>query len=271
MTLRVRQDEPSNTRPSCGTRRRRVGPVGPILLALGLIPGQVRGQDPRQIVEHVDRLMQAGSSQSELVMEIETANWSRTLELAVWSLGTDNALVRVLAPARERGTVTLKSGDQIWNYLPRVDRTIRVPRSLMGGSWMGSHLTNDDLVRDTEMADEYEIALRFSGERDGVRVWEIVLTPQPEAPVVWGRVEMRVRQEDMMPVWLRYYDEDGELARTMSYHDYRVVDGRLIPTRVVTRPADKPDEYTAFHVRWARFDLDLDAEFFSLRNLRVRE
>jgi hypothetical protein len=201
-------------------------------------------------------------------MEVVTEHWSRTLEMRVWSLGTEYALVRILSPRKEAGTATLKAGDEIWNYLPRVDRTIKIPASLMSASWMGSHFTNDDLVKESRLVEDYEIDLAFEGSREGVDVWEFDLVPRPEAPVVWGGILYRVRKSDAMPVWARYFDEDGDLVRTVTFSDYRVLGGRLVPATLRVVPEDEPGEHTEIRYSELEFDVDLDEGFFSLRRLR---
>ena len=160
------------------------------------------------------------------------------------------------------------AGDDIWNYLPKVDRTIKIPASMMGGAWMGSHFTNDDLVKESRLVDDYDVEMAFEGERDGVDVWELRLTPKPEAAVVWGHMAFLVRQRDSMPLWARYYDEDGELARTMEYSAFTEMGGRLVPGVMDMVPADKPDERTSFRYEELEFDVDLDTSFFSLRTLQ---
>tara|TARA_B100001167_G_scaffold116906_1_gene72343 strand:+ start:1037 stop:1651 length:615 start_codon:yes stop_codon:yes gene_type:complete len=203
-------------------------------------------------------------------MEITTEHWSRSLDMEVWSLGVEHSLVRVQSPAREAGTATLKAGQEVWNYLPRVDRTIKVPPSLMMGSWMGSHFTNDDLVKESRIVDDYDFEISFEGEREGVEVWEFQLTPRPEAPVVWGRIDEQVRKADLMPTWIRYYDEDGGLVRTMTFSDYRTMGDRLVPASMLVIPADKPEEHTVLTYHELDFGISLDENFFSLRNLRAR-
>ncbi len=228
------------------------------------------GTEARRIVDRVDRLLRGNSSHGHVEMEVRTRHWSRTLRMAVWSLGTEHSLVRVTAPPREAGTATLRSGQEVWNYLPRVDRTIKVPPSLMMGSWMGSHFTNDDLVKESRIIDDYDIRIAFQGLRDGVDVWEFSLTPKPEAAVVWGRIEEQVRRRDLMPTWARYYDEDGTLVRTLTFSDYRRMGGRLVPATMKVVPADKPGESTTLRYLDLRFDVEIDPGFFSLRNLRAR-
>jgi outer membrane lipoprotein-sorting protein len=239
-------------------------------LAAVFCSAPVSGQTAREILEEVDQLLRGNSSHGSVTMEIVTEHWSRKLEMEVWSLGTDHSLVRVLSPPREAGTSTLKAGQEVWNYLPRVDRTIKVPPAMMMGSWMGSHFTNDDLVKESSIVDDYDFEIVFEGERDGVEVWEFELIPKPEAPVVWGKVEYLVRKQDLMPVRVLYYDESNELMRTMTFSDYRTMGGRLVPARMDVVPSDKPTERTSLIYHELAFDIGLDESFFSLRNLRAQ-
>ncbi len=248
---------------------RCVPPLTLLTFAVLLIPSHLLGQtDAREIVDRVDRLLRGRSSRGTVSMDVVTKHWSRTMQMRIWSLGTEYALIRLLAPPKDAGTATLKAGEDMWNYLPRVDRTIKLPPSLMGASWMGSHFTNDDIVKESRIIEDYDIEIGYEGERDGVTVWEFVLTPKPEAAVVWGRIEEQIRQDDLMPVWARYYDDRGELARSISFDDFREMGGRLVPCRMVIRPADKPAESTTITYLDLEFDIAIDASFFSLRQLQ---
>lgn len=240
-----------------------------ILFASSGLPVQAQ-QTPLDIIDHVDRILRGDSSHGIATMEVVTEHWSRSMTMEVWSLGTDYSLVRVTAPAKERGTGTLKAHNDIWNYLPKVDRTIKIPASMMSGSWMGSHFTNDDLVKESRLIEDFDIETSFEGERDGQQVWEFKLTPKPEAAVVWGYVEYRVRKKDYMPLWARYYDEDGELARSLEFSEFRNMGGRVVPAVMEMHPADKPDESTTMIYDSLEFDLDLKESFFSLQSLKRR-
>ena len=225
--------------------------------------------DALAIIDRVDRLLRGDSSQGVATMEVVTEHWERQMTMEIWSLGTDYSLVRLRAPQREAGTATLKADEDIWNYLPKVDRTIKIPASMMGGSWMGSHFTNDDLVKESRLIEDYDIELTFDGDdADGVAVWEFRLTPKPEAAVVWGHIDYRIRQRDDMPLWTRFYDEDGELARTMEHGEFTEFGGRLVPAVMDMYPADKPGEKTTVRYEELEFDVDLERSFFSLRNLQ---
>jgi outer membrane lipoprotein-sorting protein len=239
------------------------------MLALAF-PASLAGQrTPREIVDHVDRMLRGNSSRAEVTMEISTAHWARSMDVAIWSLGTEYSLIRIGAPPKDAGTATLKIDNEIWNYLPRVDRTIKIPSSMMGAAWMGSHFTNDDLVKESRIIDDYEIDLSFEGARDGVDVWEFVLTPKAEAAVIWGRIEERVRRADYMPIWVHYFDERGELSRIITFSEYRRMGGRLVPTVMTVVPSNKPEESTIIRYRELEFDVGLDPSFFSLRRLRA--
>jgi outer membrane lipoprotein-sorting protein len=190
--------------------------------------------------------------------------------LEIWSEGTEKALIRIRQPKKEEGVATLKVGSDIWNYLPKIDRTIRIPTSMMMASWMGSHFTNDDLVRESQLIRDYEIELSHLGDREGVEVYEFVLTPLPEAAVVWGKIEYRVRKADLMPLWAKYYGEDGELKRTMTFSEFKKMGGRLVPARMTLTPEDEPGELTEVVYLELEFDIELSESTFSLSALRKR-
>ena len=221
-------------------------------------------------MERVDRVLRGDSSRGVATMEVVTEHWERQVTMELWSLGTDYSLVRVQSPAKEAGTATLMANDDIWNYLPKVDRTIKIPVSMMAGSWMGSHFTNDDLVKESQLIEDYDITLTYDGDRDRVTVWEFELTPLPEAAIVWGRLEYQVRQGDDMPLWARYYDEDGGLVRTMIFSEFKELGGRIVPSVTSMYPEDKPDEHTSVRYESLEFDIDLDPAFFSLQTLKRR-
>jgi outer membrane lipoprotein-sorting protein len=149
-----------------------------------------------------------------------------------------------------------------------VKRVVKLPSSMLAASWMGSHLTNDDLVKESRMAEDYTFEVTFEGERDGVPVIELTCIPKPDAPVVWGKVVVRVRRQDWMPLEVRFYDEDMDLARTITYEDVREIGGRRLPTTMTVVPADEPGEYTRIHYERITFDVDLEDDFFSLRALQ---
>lgn len=243
-----------------------------VCLLILLISMPVSAQDTnlsaKRILDIVDDLYRGKSSAGRMTMAITTEHWQRTLTLEFWSEGKDKSLIRILAPKKEKGTATLRSGGEIWNYLPKVKRIIKLPSSMMSASWMGSHFTNDDLVKESRMADDYTFEQTFEGDRGGRAIIEITCHPKPEAAVVWGKVVATVRRNGYLPVDFKYYDEDLNPARTMIFSEIRNLGNRTMPTLMTIIPADKPKEKTVIKYEDITFDLDLPQGLFSLRSLQ---
>jgi outer membrane lipoprotein-sorting protein len=247
--------------------------IGAFLCALSLLCAPVPGStgetlSSQEILDHVDDLFRGNSSFGTFSMKVKTAHYTREIRMEGWSRGKDHSLIRILSPSKERGMATLKAGKDIWNYLPKVRRVIKVPSSMMGGSWMGSHFTNDDLVKESRMADDYGHEITFRGEREGRAVVDLTLIPKPEAAVVWGKVIVTVGEEGWLPLRVEYFDEDMDMTRVMTYTDERTLGGRVIPVRMRIVPTDKPDEYTEMVYEEIEFDLDLPDDLFTLRTLQ---
>jgi hypothetical protein len=240
------------------------------ILLLNQAPAAAQEQSltPKQILDKVDDLFRSQSSHGFATMNVATAHWKRSLSLEMWSKGKEKSLFRILAPKKEKGTATLRSGNDIWNYLPKVKRVIKLPSSMMAASWMGSHFTNDDLVKESRMADDYTFEITYSGEMEGQQIVEVTCHPKPEAAVVWGKVLVRARRTDYLPVFVKYFDEDLRLARTMTFSKVADLGGRNLPTMVSMVPEEKPEESTNIHYKKMEYDLDLEDDFFSLRTLQ---
>ncbi|RJO65880.1 MAG: outer membrane lipoprotein-sorting protein [Myxococcales bacterium] len=232
--------------------------------------GKAKGQtlDAATILNRIDDLYRGESSHSMMTMTVKTRNWERSLSMEAWSQGKEKSLVKVLKPLKERGTATLKMGKEIYNYLPKTDRTIKLTAAMMGGSWMGSHFTNDDLVKESRMADDFTSSITFAGTRDGQEAIEITGVPRPDAVVVWGKVVVLVRAKDYQPLYVDYFDEDGQMTRRMSFSDFQTTGGRLLPRKMRLIPTDKPDESTEVVYEDISFDVPLADGFFSLNQLR---
>ncbi len=217
----------------------------------------------QEILERVEDNLRSRSSHGELVMTIVKKEWTRTLRFEFWEKGRDRMLVRVLAPPKERGMASLKVGTNLWNYIPAIERVMKLPPSMMGSSWMGSHFTNDDIVRETSLARDYRAGLL----REDATLYVLNLRPRPEAPVVWARIEIDIRKDVLLPVAARYFDERDRLVRRLVYQDIRPIDHRQFPFHWVLYPVDKPGEYTELRVIRITFDIDIPDRIFSIRYL----
>ncbi len=242
--------------------------LGLMLLGLSRTAHAAEDHGAQVAVDRMAHLFSSSSSIATANMQISNENSQRTVSMKIWSLGAENVLLRINSPQEEAGTAILRVGGDIWYYLPKANRTVKAPRSMAMASWMGSDFTVDDLVKDRLLASDYSIAPSFEGMRGGTPVYEYTLTPKPQAAVVWGKIVVQVYQTNMMPAWQGYYDEDGKLVRERTFSEYKTMGGRVIPTRLVMRPVDKPGEQTTIVFEDISFDVPISTATFSLSNLK---
>ncbi len=220
------------------------------------------------ILQRIERTLDGNSSVSTMSMTIKTKSWTRTLKMKTWTKGRDLALIRILEGGpRETGMMTLKRQKQLWNYLPQAGRVMKLPSGMLGDSWMGSDFTNDDLVRGSSIVDDFDSQVTGTAQQDGREVWRIVLQPKPKAVVVWGKIEMLVDRNACVPVQEKFYDEEGKVARTMTFSDIRTIGWRQFPTKMSIKPADSNRE-TIITYENMDFDATINDETFSLNRLQ---
>ncbi|MEJ2693938.1 MAG: outer membrane lipoprotein-sorting protein [Candidatus Thiodiazotropha sp.] len=223
-----------------------------------------------ELIRHIDRLWRGETSHAVMAMTVKTRRYQRSMTMEAWSRGKDYSLVMIREPVKDRGIATLKVKEKIWNYLPKINRVTKVPSSMMSGSWMGSHFTNDDLVKESTFEDDYDSRITFEGERDGRQIYEMTSLPKPNAAVVWGKVVMLIEQQTLAPYRALYYDEEGELIRTLTFDQDKKIGTRVVPMRLSLQPEEKPDESTVIHYDAIEFGVPLERSFFSLQNLKQR-
>jgi outer membrane lipoprotein-sorting protein len=223
--------------------------------------------DVKQIIKKVDQLYRSKSSYTELEMEIVTPNWQRTLAMNAWTAGMNKTFIRLTAPKKEQGVATLRIENEMWNYLPKTNKVMKIPPSMMMSSWMGSDFTNDDLVKESSLFEDYtyELIEVENGRDDWYYVKAI---PREGLPVVWGHITIAVRRSDYLPVWQKYYDEKDALVRIWSFSEIKKFGDRTIPSVMEIVPQHKSGHKTIMRYLKAEFDTPIDKDIFSLRNLR---
>jgi len=241
-----------------------------LALLLGLGAAGARADDPgaREIIERVERLLWGRTVQGDYEMTITTPRWQRTLGLRVWMERPKRSFVRILSPAKEAGIGSLRIGAEMWNYVPKVERIIKIPPSMMLQPWMGSDFTNDDLVKESSILDDYTHKVLGASPLDGQSAYQVEAVPKPDAAVVWGRIVYSVRRSDFMPLKQEFYSERGELVRVMTFSEVRALGGRTLPTRWEMRPLAKPGNLTTVVLKDAVFDQPIDDAVFTQRNLQ---
>lgn len=259
------------------------------LAALGLatfLAARAGGQDAklgpppatptaRALAEQVENTFRGESAFLDATMVVKSPRLPepRRVRFQSWDdRGGKRSFIRILEPAKDRGAAFLKLHPNLWSWVPRVERTIRIPPSMMLQSWMGSDFTNDDLVRESSVLDDYEHRwLGVDPNHAGARAFVIEYRPRENAPVVWGRIVAWIDPVRLAPVRQEYFDEAGVKLRVMTLGDFRDVGSRSYPHRWTMVPLDKPGHETSIVVNAVRFDEKLDDEIFTQRNLTRRE
>lgn len=241
-----------------------------LLLIISLLSLPVAADEPYsekealELITRMQELLRSDTNVAIYEMTVINPDWQRTIRLQSWDDRPGKQFfIRVLEPKKDEGVSYLKQGSNLWMYMPKLERDIRIPPSMMLSSWMGSDFTNDDLVKSSSVIDDYTHRLL---KRDGPLL-TIESIPKPDAPVVWGKLVHVVHTEGI-PISEDFYDEDGELVRSMEFTDVQNMGGRTIPTRWVMRPADEPGKSTALRIETIEFDPPIESSVFTRANLK---
>jgi outer membrane lipoprotein-sorting protein len=217
------------------------------------------------VIEYVEDMYRSKSSISQMTLIVTKPRQTREVTMKVWTRGKEKALIVIESPAREKGTATLKVEKNLWNYLPRIKRTIRIPPSMMLASWMGSDFTNDDLVREASYTEDYTYKLiGWSYDPNG---WLVGFDAKPDVVGLWKRWELVVSANGRIPLVARYYDRKNRLSRTMKWSDVRDFNGRQLPAKMEMVPEDKKGHKTELVYEEIDFDVDVPESTFSLSGL----
>jgi len=238
------------------------------VLAIGLAtPPTVATQTPPDVdllLQHLDDLYRSKSSIARIQIDVTSPRTVRSMRVKAWTRGEDEVLVVIEAPAREAGTATLRVGNNLWNYLPKIARTIRVPPAAMLGSWMGTDFTNDDLVKESSLRKDF--AARIDRRSTSPAGWWLTLDVKPGVVGRWARIEMLV-SDDRLPVEETHYDRKGRLARTMRFDEVKTLGGRRLPSHIALVPTDTPGQRTEMRYLDVQFDVPIANDMFSLSRL----
>ena len=220
--------------------------------------------DVEALLQHLDDLYRSKSSIARIQIDVTSSRSSRSMRVKAWTRGEDDVLVVIEAPPREAGTATLRVGNNLWNYLPKIARTIRVPPAAMLGSWMGTDFTNDDLVKESSLRKDFNA--RIDRRSETPAGWWLALDVKPGVVGRWARIEILVSDE-RLPVEERHFDRKGRLARTMLFDDVKMLGGRRLPAHIALRPTDTEGQRTEMRYLDVQFDVPVPDDTFSLSRL----
>ncbi len=240
-----------------------------VLLFFGLfyLPFAYSG-NATDIVDRSDKQMRGESSYSVATMRIIRPDWTRSMSMKSWTKGRDFSLVLVTAPAKDNGTVSLKRYREMWNWVPAIERVIKIAPSMLSQSWMGSDFTNDDLINQSSIVVDYDHQLIKEEPFDGETAYVIDAIAKPDAPVVWSRVRLWISKQTYLQRKVEFFDEFDELVNTMQTFDIKPMGGRTLATRLEMIPANKPGYKTEFVTHEAQFDFAIEETFFSQQQMK---
>jgi len=224
---------------------------------------QTPSQTALEIIEKADSKLRGVSSYAEMTITTVRPKWEKKMSMKSWSKGADLSVSLVMSPAKEKGSVFLKRKNEVWNYIPSLERSIKLPPSMMMQSWMGTDLTNDDLVKQSSTVVDYTHKLTGSETIEGLPCWKLELTPKEEATVVWGKVIVWVDKQDYMQIKSEFYDEDDELINLMKGSDVKTFGGKKLPAKIEFIPVDNPGQKTVIEYTVWEFDVDIPDSYFT--------
>ena len=212
--------------------------------------------------------MRGKTSQGEILIKTTRTTWSREMRLKTWMKGTEFAILLVQSPPKDKGIVYLKRKKEVWNWMPILERIIKLPPSMMTNSWMGTDFTNDDLVKESSVVQDYYHRLLGDTVVNGKACYQLELLPKPNTAVVWGKLLVAIDKNDFLELYTEFFDEEGKLINTMQAYDIKLMDGRLIPTRMEMIPADKKGHKTEIRYLSIQFNRTIDDNFFSIERIK---
>ena len=232
------------------------------------------GQDlsPKEIIRKADEKFNGElTSTSIMAMTIVRPTWERTIEFKNWTSGRDYALTLITSPAKDKGQSFLKRQQEMWNWNPTISRLIKLPPSMMSQGWMGSDYTNDDILKESSVVNDYDHEIVAEEEYDGRICYKIKMVAKEDAAVIWGLQIRWIDKKDFLFLKSELYDEDGYLVRTELGSEIKTMDGRLIPTRIELIPAEEEGQMTIIEIKEMKFNEPIKDSFFSQQNMkRVR-
>lgn len=240
-----------------------------IFLMAALLSGiSLAAQDAREIVRQADLKSRGNTSIAEISMKVVRPGWTREMSMKAWTKGNQLAIILVTAPAKERGIVYLKKDREVWNWIPSIERTIKLPPSMMSQSWMGTDFTNDDLVKEFSIVEDYMHSLKGEERLADRECYIIEMIPKPEAAVVWSRVMLWIDKKDMIMMKADYFDDENMLVNRMLASEVKLLGGRMLPSVMEMIPMEKKGQKTIITYKSVVFDQVISDSFFSVQQMQ---
>tara|TARA_B110000444_G_scaffold238711_1_gene252520 strand:+ start:3217 stop:3933 length:717 start_codon:yes stop_codon:yes gene_type:complete len=223
----------------------------------------LKAQTPIEIIKTADRKLKGNSSYAEMSITIVRPKWKKKMNLKSWSKGTDYSVTLVTSPAKEKGSVFLKRKKEAWNYLPTIERTVKLPPSMMTQNWMGTDFTNDDLIKQSSMVIDYTHEIIGTEIIENLNCWKLELIPIENASVVWGKLIVWIDKKDYMQLKTEFYDEDLEIVNRMVGSEINEYNGKKLPSKLEFYPLEDDGNKTVIKYNVWNFGVSIPENYFS--------
>ncbi|OGF54382.1 MAG: hypothetical protein A2Z21_09830 [Candidatus Fraserbacteria bacterium RBG_16_55_9] len=207
-------------------------------------------------------------------LELFRPEYSRLYRLEAWTEGEDKALMRLLEPEEEAGSGYLRAGDELWYYHPDAAQAVSLPLSALSQNFFGADASLEDLYRGTlnENFDIELLGVRPASTEESTakddRVYQLRLTPKPEASVVYGKLEMLVRASDCAILVVHYFDQRQTLIRQAAFSNFALVGAegqkRMIPLTMIFDDLLTQGSRTIEEIESYEFDIEIPEEMFTV-------
>lgn len=221
-----------------------------------------------EIVSKATQIRYGENSVGKMKMTIIRPKWTRTIEMKMWSKGSDLSMVLITAPAKEKGQVFLKRKTEMWNWIPSISRMVKLPPSMLSQGWMGSDFTNDDMMNENALVKDYKHTLKGTELYDGIDCYKIESIPYENSASIWGKLIMWISKTDYFILKTESYDEDMALVKTEFSSDIKKMDDRMLPSKFTIIPADEKGNKTVVELIEMSFNQALTEQFFSQQNMK---
>ncbi len=239
--------------------KRSLIPLAVVIAAVAwAISIQAATTDAQTIIDRVRAAWQGDSFHGVLTLELSLSEQTKSHTLEVWTLGEDYALIRMIAPDEDAGAGYLQVKNDLWYYSPAVGTSIRLPALAIGDALFGAGPSLSDLARGT-LSDDYDATVK--DEESG---YLLTLVPHPDAPVVYGKLDIRVN-DDYVIEEIVYYDQRGNVLRTATFSQVIMLNGRSFPTEIIVE--DVSGDRTIERIENPEFNIAIDPSFFTLERL----
>ncbi|OGI08168.1 MAG: hypothetical protein A2Y40_08065 [Candidatus Margulisbacteria bacterium GWF2_35_9] len=236
-----------------------------LIILISLMATAYSGMTTEEIIYKAESQMRGNTSYMKMSIIIKNDRWDRNIQLESWSEGTKKSFIKIIYPEKDKGVTFLKLNTDMWQYIPKIERTIKYPPSMMLQSWMGTDFSNDDLVKESSIVNDYDKKMLSEDENS----YTIELMPRPDSSVTWGKIIEYIDKKTMLPVWAKFYDEDGVLIRSIKYENVVKLQDRFFPKKWIVEPGtdDKKGNLTIMTIENMSFNNPLPQDIFTLKSL----